>query len=130
VGLESSAASQFSTVVRRLGRAVLRLVRRVAGSRIRVALGSLPALDRIWADLVPSILRVRDLPALAPAVLADRAHGLGLAHGRGLALRVRVDLEQVLADRRLRAKLHALRVPRDRRAAVAVSNIPRPKKAR
>ena len=84
----------------------------------------------IWADLVPSTLRVRDLQALALAVLADRAHGRGLAHGRDLARRVRVDLVQVLADRRLRAKLRAHRVLRDRRAAVAVSSIPRPKKAR
>ena len=87
-------------------------------------------LDRIWADLVPSILPVRDLPALAPAVRVDRARGLGLAHGRDLALHVLVVSGLVLVGRRLRARLHALHVPRDRRAGVAVSNIRRPKKAR
>jgi hypothetical protein len=41
-----------------------------------------------------------------------------------------VGLGRVRVDLRLRAKLRALRVLRDRRVAVAASSIPRPKKAR
>ena len=124
--LKAAVLEAVSAVVR----AALRHVRRVvlAASRIRARPASSPVLIR--ADRVRSILRVRDLPALAPAVRAALVRVLVLAHGRDLALRVPVDLAQVPADRRLRAKLRALRVLRDRRVAVDASSIPRPKKAR
>jgi hypothetical protein len=95
-----------------------------------VGRASLPVRARIRVDLAPSILRVRDLPAQAPVVQVDRVRGLGLAHVRDLARRVLVDLVQVRAGRLLLVRLHALRVLRDRRVAVAASSIRRPKKAR
>ena len=129
-----SAASRSSIAVLRavlaVVRAALRLGRREADSRIRAAPGSLPARVRIRADRVPNIRRVRALPVRAPVDRVDQARGQDLARGRDLALRVRVDLEQDRADRRLRARLRALRVPRDRRVAGVASSIPRPKKAR
>ena len=110
-----------------VGRAISRHVRK-ADSRDRVLRGSLPG--RIRAVRVPSILRVLASPVQDPADLAVREHVLGLA--RVLALvRVREDLERVLAVRRLRARRRALLGRQVRLVDEAVnSSIPRPKKAR
>ncbi len=123
-----SAASQFSTAARSLGRAASRLVRRVAGrvnsldsSRIRALLVSFRAV------LVPSIQHALVLRLRA---LVDRVHGLGLVLDRDLADLAPEALALPAVRRRLRARLRALRVLLDRRVAVAVNNTPKPKKAR
>jgi hypothetical protein len=130
--LVSSVASLFSTVVRNPGRAALRLVLRAdrAATKIRVRRGSLPARALIPVGRVPSILRGRGLQVRDPVVRVDLAHVPVLGHVLALELRGPVDLAQGRVVLRLQARHRVLRVLRDRRVAVAVSSIPRPKKAR
>jgi len=110
-------------------RAASRLVLKVAlaASRIKVV------PDNSQAVHVPSIPRVPALPAQAreaPAVQVDLAVAQGLALVLASVLLAPAVLEPAQVDHRLQARLRARRVPRDRRVAVAVSSIPRPKKAR
>jgi hypothetical protein len=126
---ESSAASPSLTAVHRADRAASRLVLKVAlaASRIKVLPDNSPAV------LVPSIPRVPALPVPAqeaPAVQVDLVVAQGLALVLASVLLAPAVLEPAQVDHRLQARLRARRVPRDRRVAVAVSSIPRPKKAR
>ena len=126
---EFSAASRSSIAVLKPGPAALRLDRRAvrADSRIRALRDNSLAL--IPVDRVPSILRVLALQVRGQAVPADQAGVLALAHAQGaLALLVPVALALDQADLRLRVKLHALLVLRDRRVAVAASSTPRRRK--
>jgi hypothetical protein len=134
----SSAAGLSLTAVRNLAPAVVQAISRLAlraaqarpasiqiNSRIRVHRASTPAAQAVRA---PSILLApassaraeQAVPAHVPASVLD----LALAHHVPA-----VSAEHPVLHR-LQAKLHALRVLQDRRVAVAVNNIPRPKKAR
>jgi hypothetical protein len=133
--LAFSVANRSSTAGRKVDRVVpadkaareaLLRVRRVvpAGSRIRALRGNSPEVRGL------SILRVPALPDRARVAQAAQALVLDLVRAPASEHRAPADLVQVRVDRHLRAKLRALRVLPVRREAVAVSSIPRPKKAR
>jgi hypothetical protein len=121
-----SAASQSSTVALKADREVTRLVRRevLADSRIREHRVNSPAV------LAPSIPLVLALQVPAQVVRAARARVQDSVHVQDSALLAPAVLALHRAVHRLQAKRLALRVLLVRREAVAVSSIPRPKKAR
>ena len=128
---EFNAASPSSIAVRRVDPAASHLVLKVAlaaASRIKGAPDNSPVA------LAPSIPRVPALPVPvreAPAVQGGPAAVLALVHApAALADHALAASAPLRVAHRLQAKLPALRVLQDRRVAVAVSNIPRPKKAR
>ena len=130
-----SAASPSSTAAHRADQAA-------APAAFRLVLKAVLVVSRIRAPPVsspaghaPNIPHVRVLPAQAlevPAVQVDPAADLALAHVPALARHVPAVLVALAlpAAHRLRAKRRARRDPLGRRVAVAVSSIPRPKKAR
>ena len=125
-----SVASQSLTAVRNPDRAASSLVRRAVPVDIRGKALPEGSPDRIPADPAPSILPAPALPAPDPAVQEALAHVLVLAHVLASADPVPAASALVQAVLRLRAKLPVRSVLRDRRVAVAVSSIPRLKKAR
>jgi hypothetical protein len=139
-----SVASQFliatgRKVAHRADSAVVLAVPADSSNVLRAVLRDHKAASRIKEHRVnslgsslvvhdPSIPRVQ---GLLRQVREDRVRVLDSAHALvGLALRVPVALEPLAALHRQRARLHVHSVHLVRHAAVDVSSIPRPKKAR
>jgi hypothetical protein len=130
---EFNAESQSSTAVLKAdpaaALAAIRLVLRVVLVDFRTREGPVNSP----ADLVPSIPLVPALPAPAqqvPAVLEAPVVVPVSVHAQASADLAPGDLVRLLVGLQLQARLRGRRDPRGRRAAVAVSSTPRPKKAR